>query len=306
MFKSIWASRVTAVELEGVTASPGSEPPSNSTPNITNLTNHMPEANKPGLPVAPPKMLALPPQPPPPPPPPPLGAGESVSGGAPNSSKQGLERSKQLQAWSRCLERSSSSSRPSSSSSRPCLERPSLKLELEGLELELERSKRGPELERADTDSPAPTPRRSSTSSSGLEANKADAMCDIIDHSVNLLALNATAHLLAADYYYSRYCLLASLSIAVSAIVAVWGRILPSETVGTGTRAMIARLPHSHECLCSHRPAPAPAKPAPHAVAVSAICNASNTLLLGLMALMRFETKSMLHEQVRVIGLVRA
>ena len=32
-----------------------------------------------------------------------------------------------------------------------------------------------------------------------------------------------------------------------------------------------------------------------HAVAVSAVCNAFNTLALGLMALMRFESKSMLH-----------
>ena len=32
-------------------------------------------------------------------------------------------------------------------------------------------------------------------------------------------------------------------------------------------------------------------------MAVSAICNASNTLLLGLMALMRFESKSQLHTQ---------
>ena len=100
MPKSIWASRVTAVELEGVTASPGSEPPSSSTPNITNLTNHMPEANKPGPPVAPPKMLALPPppppMPPPPPSPPPPGAGESVSERASSSVDVGRHVSAQL------------------------------------------------------------------------------------------------------------------------------------------------------------------------------------------------------------------
>jgi len=95
------------------------------------------------------------------------------------------------------------------------------------------------------------------------EANKADSMCDKIDHSVNVLALNTTAHMLAANYYYTRYCVLAITSITISSIVAVWGRILPAEMVGV----------------------------------VSAICNASNTLLLGLMALMRFESKSMLHTQ---------
>ena len=31
------------------------------------------------------------------------------------------------------------------------------------------------------------------------EAAKCDKICDKIDHSVNLLTLNATAHLLAAD-----------------------------------------------------------------------------------------------------------
>ena len=93
------------------------------------------------------------------------------------------------------------------------------------------------------------------------EANKADKMCEKIDHSVNLLALTGMAHMLAANYYYKRYCMLAVLSITVSSIVAVGGRILPAGMVGT----------------------------------VSAFCNASNTLVLGLMALMRFESKSMLH-----------
>ena len=37
------------------------------------------------------------------------------------------------------------------------------------------------------------------------EVAKCDRICDKIDHSVNILSLNATAHLLAADYYYSRY-----------------------------------------------------------------------------------------------------
>ena len=36
------------------------------------------------------------------------------------------------------------------------------------------------------------------------EVAKCDKICDKIDHSVNILSLNATAHLLAADYYYSR------------------------------------------------------------------------------------------------------
>ena len=41
------------------------------------------------------------------------------------------------------------------------------------------------------------------------EANKADKMCEKIDHSVNLLALTGMAHMLAANYYYKRYCFLA-------------------------------------------------------------------------------------------------
>jgi len=95
------------------------------------------------------------------------------------------------------------------------------------------------------------------------EAAKCDKICDKIDHSVNLLTLNATAHLLAADYYYARYCALAIPSIALSSIVAVLGGILPSEMVEI----------------------------------VSALCNAMNTIALGLMALMRFESKSSLHTQ---------
>jgi hypothetical protein len=76
------------------------------------------------------------------------------------------------------------------------------------------------------------------------EADKADAMCDKIDHSVNVLALNSTAHMLAANYYYTRYCVLAIASISISSIVAVWGRILPAGMVPMGTLNL--------ECLASH------------------------------------------------------
>ena len=66
------------------------------------------------------------------------------------------------------------------------------------------------------------------------EANKADEMCEKIDHSVNLLTLTATAHLLASNYFYSMHLRLAISSIAFSSIVAVLGRILPVETVELG------------------------------------------------------------------------
>tara|TARA_B100000795_G_scaffold129523_1_gene96557 strand:+ start:170 stop:541 length:372 start_codon:yes stop_codon:yes gene_type:complete len=88
-------------------------------------------------------------------------------------------------------------------------------------------------------------------------------MCNIIDDSVNLLTLNTTAHLLAADYYYSRYCLIAILSIAISAIVAVWGRILPSEMVGTGTHANHDRPPPTPTNASAAKPAPRASQTSP-------------------------------------------
>ena len=71
------------------------------------------------------------------------------------------------------------------------------------------------------------------TNDSG-EAAKADQMCEKIGHSVNLLTLTATAHLLASDYFYLMHLRLAISSIAFSSIVAVLGRILPVETIGLG------------------------------------------------------------------------
>ena len=65
-------------------------------------------------------------------------------------------------------------------------------------------------------------------------ATKADEMCEKIDHSVNLLSLTATAHLLASDYFYTMHLRLAISSIAFSSMVAVLGRILPAETIGLG------------------------------------------------------------------------
>ena len=66
------------------------------------------------------------------------------------------------------------------------------------------------------------------------EATKADEMCEKIDHSVNLLSLTATAHLLASDYFYTMHLRLAISSIAFSSMVAVLGRIIPAETIGLG------------------------------------------------------------------------
>ena len=96
-----------------------------------------------------------------------------------------------------------------------------------------------------------------------LEAAKCDKMCDQIDFSVNVLTLNATAHLLAAEYYYKWYCTFAIPSIAFSSIVAVMGSVLPGHMLNM----------------------------------VSAICNATNTIAIGLLALLRFESKSSLHTQ---------
>ena len=48
------------------------------------------------------------------------------------------------------------------------------------------------------------------------EATKADEMCEKIDHSVNLLSLTATAHLLASDYFYTMHLRLAISSFASS------------------------------------------------------------------------------------------
>lgn len=80
-----------------------------------------------------------------------------------------------------------------------------------------------------------------------LETAKCDKMCEKIDHSVNMLTLNATAHLLAADYYYSRYCALAIPSIAFSSLVSVMGAFLPAGMVETGIQPF--ELDHSHpEC----------------------------------------------------------
>ena len=125
------------------------------------------------------------------------------------------------------------------------------------------------------------------------EANKADKMCEKIDHSVNLLALTGMAHMLAANYYYKRYCMLAVLSITVSSIVAVGGRILPAGMVGTGAQSLHRPLFRCHGTATKKPPRTKPTPCTP--VAVSAFCNALNTLMLGLMALMRFESKSMLH-----------
>ena len=92
------------------------------------------------------------------------------------------------------------------------------------------------------------------------EANKADSMCDKIDHSVNVLALNTTAHMLAANYYYTRYCVLAITSITISSIVAVWGRILPAEMVGVGTQNLDRPAPchDRHDTEAKPRPARSP------------------------------------------------
>lgn len=66
------------------------------------------------------------------------------------------------------------------------------------------------------------------------EAAKSDQMCEKIDHSLNVLTLNTTAHLMAADHYYKMYLLLAIGSIAFSSIVGVLGRFVPLEMVGPG------------------------------------------------------------------------
>ena len=86
--------------------------------------------------------------------------------------------------------------------------------------------------------------------------------------------------------------MLAIPSIALSSIVAVLGGILPSDMVEIGVHGV--RTNPSPSAVCS---AIVLTVTTLTRGAVSALCNAMNTIALGLMALMRFESKSSLHTQ---------